>query len=70
MAISGKALVPLTTKLYVSARLIVMTRYLAPCVSCSKDHLSSGSCSIQSLISLICVPVFLLVLSGSNPSKL
>src|SRR5664279_456172 len=46
-----------------------MTPYLAPCVSCSKDHLSRGSCSIHCRKVLIDLPSLLLVPGGSNPGK-
>src|SRR4051812_42753636 len=69
MAVSGNARFPLRTKLYVSARFVVMTPYLAPCVSCSKDHLSRGSCSIHCSKVLIDLPSLLLVPGGSKPSR-
>ncbi|XP_044453348.1 uncharacterized protein [Triticum aestivum] len=69
MAISGKARFPQRTKLYVSVRLVVMTPYLAPYVSCSKDHLSRGSCSIHWPKVLIVLPSLLLVPGGSNLGK-
>src|SRR4051812_25125167 len=69
MAVSGNARFPLRTKLYVSARFVVMTPYLAPFVSCNKDHLSRGSCSIHCSNVLIDLPSLLLVPGGSNPGR-
>ena len=54
MAVSGNARFP---------------SYLAPCVSCSKDHLSRGSCSIHYSKVLIDLPSLLLVLGGSKPGR-
>src|ERR1041385_4061956 len=69
IAVSGKLLLPLSTKLYISARLVVVMSYLAPCVSCNKDQLLGFSFSIHCSKFFICLPFFLFVPGGSMPGK-
>src|SRR5664279_1292540 len=68
-AVSGKLLFPLSTKLYTSARFVVMMPYLAPCASCNKDHFTGGSFSIHCSKFLILGPFFLFVPGGSILDK-